>query len=230
MDMLEYLPSQIKEIYINKDLQRNKNDKLLKTAKKNRIKITTLNKADLDKKTGKSNHQGIAADINDFQYEDYGAVLNSNHGFYLVLDHIEDPHNLGAIIRTANFFGVGGIIIPKDRAVGVTPTVIKTSSGAAMTIPICRVSNIGNAINDLKKKNVWVVGADISANKELSEIDIENLDIALVIGSEGKGLTKSIKNQCDFLVSITKTGRVESLNASVAAGILMYELSGKSSI
>jgi len=109
--------------------------------------------------------------------------------------------------------------------VGVTPTVIKTSSGAAMTIPIYRVSNIGNAINDLKKNNVWIVGADISADKEVSEIDIENLDIALVIGSEGKGLTKSIKNQCDFLVSIAKTGKVESLNASVAAGILMYKLS-----
>lgn len=94
-----------------------------------------------------------------------------------------------------------------------------------MTIPICRVSNIGNAINDLKKNNVWIVGADISADKEVSDIDIENLDIALVIGSEGKGLTKSIKNQCDFLVSITKTGKVESLNASVAAGILMYKLS-----
>lgn len=225
MDMLEYLPSQIKEIYINKDLQKNKNDSLIKIAQKNRIRITTLGKADLDKKTGKSNHQGIAADINDFQYEDYGSLLNTNHKFYLILDHIEDPHNLGAIIRTANFFGVGGIIIPKDRAVGVTPTVIKTSSGAAMTIPICRVSNIGNAINDLKKNNVWIVGADISADKEVSEIDIENLDIALVIGSEGKGLTKSIKNQCDFLVSITKTGKVESLNASVAAGILMYKLS-----
>ena len=225
MDMLEYLPSQIKEIYINKDLQKNKNDSLIKIAQKNRIRITTLGKTDLDKKTGKSNHQGIAADINDFQYEDYGSLLNTNHRFYLILDHIEDPHNLGAIIRTANFFGVGGIIIPKDRAVGVTPTVIKTSSGAAMTIPICRVSNIGNAINDLKKNNVWIVGADISADKEVSEIDIENLDIALVIGSEGKGLTKSIKNQCDFLVSITKTGKVESLNASVAAGILMYKLS-----
>lgn len=225
MDMLEYLPSQIKEIYINKDLQKNKNDSLIKIAQKNRIRITALGKADLDKKTGKSNHQGIAADINDFQYEDYGSLLNTNHRFYLILDHIEDPHNLGAIIRTANFFGVGGIIIPKDRAVGVTPTVIKTSSGAAMTIPICRVSNIGNAINDLKKNNVWIVGADISADKEVSEIDIENLDIALVIGSEGKGLTKSIKNQCDFLVSITKTGKVESLNASVAAGILMYKLS-----
>jgi len=225
--MLEFLPSQVKEIYINKDLQKIKNDTLLELAKKNRIRVTALNKADLDKKTGKSNHQGIAADINDFQYEEFGTLLNQSHRFYLILDHIEDPHNLGAIIRTANFFGVGGIIIPKDRAVGVTPTVIKTSSGAAMTIPICKVSNIGNAINDLKKKNVWIVGADISADKEVSEIDTEGLDLGLVIGSEGKGLTKGIRNQCDFLVSITRTGTVDSLNASVAAGILMYKLNGK---
>jgi len=222
--MLEYLPSQIREIYINKELHKNKNERLIKLAESNRIRITTLGKADLDKKTGKSNHQGIAADINDFRYEEFGTLLNKAYSFYLILDHIEDPHNLGAIIRTANFFGVGGIIIPKDRAVGVTPTVIKTSSGAAMTVPISKVSNIGNAINDLKKNNVWIVGADISADKEVSDIDTDGLDIALVIGSEGKGLTKGIKNQCDFLVSITKTGKVESLNASVAAGILIYEL------
>ncbi len=222
--MLEYLPSQIREIYINKDLRKNKNDRVIELARKNRIRITPLAKADLDKKTGKLNHQGLAADVNDFQYEELGSLLNQDISFYLILDHIEDPHNLGAIIRTANFFGVGGIIIPKDRAAGITPTVVKTSSGAAMTVPICKVSNIGNAINDLKKNNVWIVGADISAEKDVSEIDIANLEIGLVIGSEGKGLTKGIKNQCDFLVSITKTGRVESLNASVAAGILIYEL------
>ncbi len=222
--MLDYLPSEINEIYINKDLQKNKSEKLLSLAKKNGIRIITLSKADLDKKTGKSNHQGIAADINDFRYMEFTTVLNNGSSFYLILDHIEDPHNLGAIIRTANFFGVGGIIIPKDRAVGITPTVIKTSSGAAMTTPICRVSNIGNVMNEFKKNDVWIVGADTSADKEASEIDILNLKIALVIGSEGKGLTKKIKDKCDFLISISKTGKVDSLNASVAAGILIYEL------
>jgi len=222
--MLDYLPSEINEIYINKDLQKNKSEKLLSLAKKNGIRIITLSKADLDKKTGKSNHQGIAADINDFHYTEFTTVLNNGSSFYLILDHIEDPHNLGAIIRTANFFGVGGIIIPKDRAVGITPTVIKTSSGAAVTTPICRVSNIGNVMNEFKKNDVWIVGADTSADKEASEIDILNLKIALVIGSEGKGLTKKIKDKCDFLISISKTGKVDSLNASVAAGILIYEL------
>ena len=225
--MLEYLPSQIREIYINKELHKNKNDRIFKLAEANRIRIKTIGKAELDKITGKSNHQGLAADINDFQYEEFGKLLKESHGFYLILDHIEDPHNLGAIIRTANFFGVSGIIIPKDRAVGITPTVIKTSSGAAMTVPISRVSNIGNAINDLKKNNVWIVGADIGAEKEVSDIDTDGLDIGLVIGSEGKGLSKSIRSKCDFLVSITKSGKVESLNASVAAGILMYKLNKK---
>ena len=222
--MMDYLPSQIREIYINKELPKNKNERLFKLAEANRIRIKTVGKAELDKITGKSNHQGIAADINDFQYEEFGTLLKGSHSFYLVLDHIEDPQNLGAIIRTANFFGVGGIIVPKDRAAGITPSVIKTSSGAAMTVPISRVSNIGNAINDLKKKNVWIVGADIAAEREVSEIDIKGLDVALIIGSEGKGLSKSIKSKCDFLVSITNAGKVDSLNVSVAAGILIYEL------
>ena len=201
-----------------------KNDRILQIAGKNRIKISVISKANLDKKTGRSNHQGIAAEITNFKYEDFGSLLNQGHSFYLILDHIEDPHNLGAIIRTANYFGVGGIIIPKDRAAGITPAVIKTSSGAAMTIPISMVSNIGNAIKDLKKNNVWIIGADTGADKELSEIDIKELDIGLVIGSEGKGLTKGIKNQCDFLVSLSGAGKVESLNASVAAGILIHQL------
>ena len=222
--MLDYLPSQVKEIFLTGERKKNKNDRILQNAGKNRIKITVLSKADLDKKTGRSNHQGIAAEITDFKYEDFGSLLNEAHSFYLILDHIEDPHNLGAIIRTANYFGVGGIIIPKDRAAGITPAVIKTSSGAAMTIPISMVSNIGNAIKDLKKNNVWIIGADTNAHKELSEIDVGDLDIGLVIGSEGKGLTKGIKNQCDFLVSIDGAGKVESLNASVAAGILMHQL------
>ena len=225
--MMDYLPSHIREIYVNKEFQKNKNDKIFKLAETNSIRIQTVTKAELDKITGKSNHQGIAADIVDFQYQEFGILLRESHSFYLVLDHIEDPHNLGAIIRTANFFGVGGIIIPKDRAAGITPTVVKTSSGAAMTVPISRVSNLGNAINDLKKKNVWIVGADIEADQKLSELDTEGLDIALVIGSEGKGLTKGIKKQCDFLVSISKSGKVDSLNASVAAGILIYNLVNK---
>ena len=222
--MLDYLPSQVKVIFLTGERKKNKNDRILQIADKNRIKISVLSKADLDKKTGRSNHQGIAAEITDFKYEDFSSLLNQAYSFYLILDHIEDPHNLGAIIRTANYFGVGGIIIPKDRAAGITPAVIKTSSGAAMTIPISMVSNIGNAIKDLKKNNVWIIGADTGADKELSEIDIVDLDIGLVIGSEGKGLTKGIKNQCDFLVSIDGAGKVESLNASVAAGILMHQL------
>ena len=222
--MLDYLPTQVKEIFLTGESKRNKNDRILQIAGKNRIKISVLSKSDLDKKTGRSNHQGIAAEITDFKYADFSSLLNQAHSFYLILDHIEDPHNLGAIIRTANYFGVGGIIIPKDRAAGITPAVIKTSSGAAMTIPISMVSNIGNAIKDLKKNNIWIIGADTGADKELSEIDVGELDIGLVIGSEGKGLTKGIKNQCDFLVSIQGAGKVESLNASVAAGILMHQL------
>ena len=224
-DLLEFVPYLVKEIYIIKDAPKNRLEAILTLADKNDIKVSRLSKAELEKITNMSNHQGVAAVISEFEYSEISQILESGSRFYLVLDHIEDPHNLGAIIRTANFFGVGGIFIPKDRAAGITPAVIKTSSGAVMTMPVCRVSNIGNVINEMKKNNIWIVGADSSDGKTLTETNVKGLDIALVIGGEGRGLGKKIKDQCDFLVTIPRSGKVESLNASVAAGILIHDLS-----
>lgn len=226
-DILLINPSLIREIYLVKETPKKRVDEILTLAERKGIPISRVSRADLDKITNMSSHQGIAADIADFEYSGLGGILKNDSRFYLVLDHIEDPHNLGAIIRTASFFDIGGIFIPKDRAAGITPAVVKTSSGAVMTIPVCRVSNIGNVINELKKNNVWIVGADASGGKTLAETDVKGLDIALVIGSEGAGLSKKIKEQCDFLVTVQGAGKVESLNASVAAGILINELKKK---
>ena len=224
-DILKFSPVSVKEIFLLNNGSAKKFNNIIKSAENNSIKITFIEKKDMDRLLPDANHQGIAADIKEFEYADFNDLIgDKKNSFYLVLDHIEDPHNLGAIIRTADFFGVDGIVIPKDRAAGVTPTVIKISSGAAATTPISRVSNIGNALVELKKNNVWVIGADPSAGKTVYESDIGGLDIALVIGSEGKGISRKIKDQCDFLFSIPRLGNVGSLNASVASGVLIYEL------
>lgn len=224
-DILNLSPLLIRKIYLINTGRAAKLDEIVRTAREKDIKVSFVEKRDLDRLSSNSNHQGIAADIKEFEYTDFHSLIeNSRNTFYVVLDHIEDPHNLGAIIRTANFFGVDGIIIPKDRAAGVTPTVIKISSGAAATIPISRVSNIRNAVAELKKKNVWIVGADPSSKKTVYDSNMGDLVIALVIGSEGKGIGSKIKEQCDFLFSIPKLGNVDSLNASVASGVMIYEL------
>ena len=224
-DILNFSPALINEIYILNTDSKTRFSKIVRSADQNNIKISFVDKKKLDSLSSNSNHQGIAANIKEFEYTDFHVLVeNKKNRFYLILDHIEDPHNLGAIIRTANFFGVDGVVIPKDRAASITPTVIKISSGAAATIPITMVSNLGNAINELKKKNFWIIGADPSAKKSVYDSSIDDLDIALVIGSEGKGISKKIKDECDFLFSIPKFGNVDSLNASVASGVMIYEL------
>ncbi|MGI9553952.1 MAG: 23S rRNA (guanosine(2251)-2'-O)-methyltransferase RlmB [Thermodesulfobacteriota bacterium] len=224
-DILNFSPDLINEIYLINTESSKRFNEIVKTAASKNIKLSFVDKKELDRLSTNSTHQGIAASIGEFEYVDFQDLIeNKNNRFYLVLDHIEDPHNLGAIIRTANFFGVDGIILPKDRAAEVTPTVIKTSSGSAATIPISRVSNLSNAIKELKKRNIWVVGADTTAKKTVYDSRVGDLDIALVIGSEGKGISRNIKEQCDFLFSIPKLGNVDSLNASVASGVMIYEL------
>jgi 23S rRNA (guanosine2251-2'-O)-methyltransferase len=141
----------------------------------------------------------------------------------LVLDGIEDPHNLGAIIRTAEGAGVEGIVIPDRRAVGITATVVKASAGASEHLPIAKVTNIGRAIEELKSRNIWTVGLDERGAKLYHELDYK-MDCALVLGAEGHGLHEQVRKKCDFLVSIPMQGKVASLNVSVAGAIVMYEV------
>jgi 23S rRNA (guanosine2251-2'-O)-methyltransferase len=171
-------------------------------------------------------HQGVVAVTAEKQYGDLQGLLAAKRGqyaFLLVLDGIEDPHNLGAIIRTAEGAGADGAIIPERRAVGVTASVVKASAGASEYLPIAKVTNIGRAIEDLKSRNIWTVGLDERGPQAYDQIDYK-MDCALVLGAEGHGLHEQVRKKCDFLVSIPMLGKVPSLNVSVAAAIVMYEV------
>lgn len=197
--------------------------KLASLARTKKIKVEYLPRNVLDKKYGKN--QGITAETVEFEYSSVEEILESAKSslpFILILDGINDPHNFGAIIRSAECAGVHGIIIPKDRAVAVNDTVIKTSTGAVSNMKIARVSNINNEIEKLKKKGLWVWAAEAGG----TDIYKTNLNgpIAVVIGSEGKGVSKLTKEKCDGIISMPMLGKVNSLNASVATGIVLFEI------
>ena len=165
--------------------------------------------------------------VNDYRYVEIEDILalaqrKNEPPFLLVLDEIEDPHNLGALVRTAECAGVHGVIIPKHHAASVNQTVIKTSAGATSHMPIARVTNIAQTLDELKKENIWIVGTDMQAEKKYFEHDYRGA-VAVVIGSESSGMRRLVKEKCDFLVSIPMHGKIESLNASVAGGLVLFE-------
>jgi len=171
-------------------------------------------------------HQGVVAVTAEKQYAELDHLLanrRSQHAFLLALDGVEDPHNLGAIIRTAEAAGADGIVIPERRAVGVNATVVKASAGASEYLPIAKVTNLGRAIEELKSRNIWTVGLEERSDKLYDQLDYK-MDCALVLGAEGHGLHEQIRKKCDFLVSIPMMGKTPSLNVSVAAAIVMYEI------
>ncbi len=174
------------------------------------------------------NHQGVIAQVAAYQYAELDdlfalAAKKNEDPFFLLLDEIEDPHNLGSIMRTADAAGAHGIIIPKRRAVGLTATVAKLSTGAIEHIPVVRVTNMSRTIDELKEKGVWIAGTDAKGKEDYRQFD-GSLPLGLVIGSEGKGMGRLIRDKCDFLVQLPMAGHVTSLNASVAAALLMYEV------
>lgn len=219
-------PEQIEIVYYSfKDQSRLSN--LLNTCKKSRVKISSCDKKQLDKLTESHNHQGIVAIISDFSYSDMYDILNywkesEEKAFILVLDGIQDPHNLGAIIRSAESAGVHGIIIPEDRAVHVTSTVEKVSAGAVEHVMIARVTNIARTLDELKKEGLWVIGAEGGSNTCLYDADLLT-DLVLVVGSEGKGVRPLVQKKCDLMVNIPMKGKINSLNVSVSSAIIMYE-------
>ena len=172
-------------------------------------------------------HQGVIAIVPPFEYCEVEDILEeaktkSEQPFILILDGIEDPHNLGAIIRTANLVGAHGVIIPKNRAVGLTATVAKASAGALNYTPVAKVTNLGQTIEELKKEGLWFVCADMGGTT-MYQLDLKG-PIGLVIGNEGEGVGRLVKEKCDFVASIPMSGDIDSLNASVAAGVLAYEI------
>lgn len=197
---------------------------LILELKKRDISIKYLTKRELDN-IEKENHQGIIVTIPEYNYISLEDLINSINGipFLILLDHLEDPHNLGAIIRTCEAAGVDGIIIPKDRSVDVTPTVMKVSAGATNNMKICKVTNLNNTIKDLKKRGIWIIGTDMKNCIDYTAFDY-NVPMALVIGNEGSGISRMVKENCDAIVKIPMTGKVNSLNASVGAGIMIYEV------
>ena len=217
----------INKIFVSSGEKNGSINKILALAKEKRVVVTEVNRKKLEEMAMSDNHQGVIAIVPPFEYCDIDDILEcakskNEDPFILILDGIEDPHNLGAIIRTAETAGVHGIIIPKRRAACVNSTVTKVAAGAVEHMNIARVNNINEAIRYLKDNDVWVCGTDIDTNKYYYDQDLTG-SLAIVIGSEGFGMSKLVKENCDFLVKIPMKGKITSLNASVSAGIVVYE-------
>lgn len=211
----------IKKVYLSDNFN---DSSLLDSINNLNVEIKTLPKQELDK-IEKGNHQGIIALTDDYKYVSENEMLSnmSENPFVVILDHLEDPHNFGAIIRTCEAAGVEYIIIPKDRSVGVTSTVVKTSVGAIYNVNIVMVTNLNNTIKKLKEKGLWIVGTDMVNSILYDEIDYK-VPIGIIIGNEGSGMKSLVGKNCDFIARIPMIGKVNSLNASVAAGIMIYEV------
>ena len=228
--VLELLESNkdINKIFIAKGERHGSINKIIAIAKERGIVIVEVDKRKLDEMSTSRNHQGVIATVPPFEYCDIEDILEeakkrNEVPFIIILDGIEDPHNLGSIIRTAETAGVHGIIIPKRRAASVNSTVNKVSAGAVEHMKIARVNNINETIKYLKENDIWVCGTDMDTNTIYYEQDM-TMPIALVIGSEGFGMSRLVKENCDFLVKIPMKGKITSLNASVSAGIVIYEI------
>ena len=201
-----------------------RDDEILDLLNKENILIEYQEKRQLDK-LDSGNHQGIILQIEDYKYLSLNDMLNNlpDNPFIVILDHLEDPHNFGAIIRTCEAAGTDYIVIPKDRSVSINSTVMKTSVGDLDNVKIVMVTNLNTCINELKKKGIWIVGTDMENSSYYDEIDYKT-PTALVIGSEGFGMSNLVKKNCDFIAKIPMKGKINSLNASVAAGIMIYEV------
>ena len=227
--VLEYMESgkDINKILITKGEKHGSINKIIAIAKERKIIISELERSKLNQIAQTENNQGVIAIVPPYDYCEVEDILEvakkrQEEAFILILDGIEDPHNLGSIIRTAETAGVHGIIIPKRRACGVNSTVSKVSAGAVQHMKIARVNNINETIKFLKQNDIWICGTDGQAKTYYFQQDFK-MPIAIVIGSEGYGMSRLVKENCDFLVKIPMKGKITSLNASVSAGIVMYE-------
>jgi 23S rRNA (guanosine2251-2'-O)-methyltransferase len=217
----------ILKIFIAKGA-RNSLQQILELARNQHIPVRELERRQLTDLVGNDGHQGIVATLGATDYADMDVLLNmatirNEPSFIAILDEIQDPHNLGAIIRSADAMGVHGIIIPKDRSAGLSLTVVKTSAGATAHVPVARVQNLARTLDELKDSGLWIAGLDQSADQAIAEIN-PTLPLALVIGNEGSGMRRLVREKCDFLITIPMHGKVNSLNASVAAALAFWEI------
>ena len=227
--VLELLESgkDINKIFVTRGEKHGSINKILGIAKERKIIVVEKDKRQMDEMAQEDNYQGVIAIVPPFEYVEISDILKTaeereEDPFILILDGIEDPHNLGSIIRTAETAGVHGIIIPKRRAVSVNSTVNKTSAGAVEHMNIARVTNISDAIEELKQAGLWICGTDVETDKYYYNQDLTG-PLGIVIGNEGKGIGDKVKKNCDFLVKIPMKGKVKSLNAAVSTGIVLYE-------
>ena len=190
------------------------------------VVVRFVSRPELDRMAGNNAHQGVVAVTSAKQYSGLEDVVDGKRGRYslvVVLDGIEDPHNLGAILRTADAAGADGVVIPERRAASVTAIVTKVSAGASEHLPVAKVTNIARTVEELKERNIWIVGLDERGSQTYDALDY-NMDCGIVLGAEGKGLHDLVRRKCDFVVSIPMLGKVASLNVSVAAGVMLYEV------
>ena len=200
--------------------------RIVEDCRKQGVAVRFLTRQEIERMTHYHGHQGVLAVTSAKHYNDLDDLLagkKGSHSLIVVLDGIEDPHNLGAILRTADAAGVDGVVIPERRAVGVTGTVVKASAGASEHLPIAKVTNIARTVEELKSKNIWTVGLDERGTQSYDSIDYK-MDCAVVLGAEGKGMHDLVRKKCDFLISIPMLGHVPSLNVSVAAAVVLYEI------
>ena len=217
----------IDKLFIQRDLHDGSLVKIRAIAREKGIVISEAAKQKLDSMSHTGSHQGVIAYTAMHEYSDIDDMLalakeKGEPPFIIIADEISDPHNLGSIIRTADAAGVHGVIIPKRRAVGLSAIVAKASAGALEYVPVAKVGNIANTVDELKEKGLWVAGAAMEGESVYGKADLTG-PLAIVIGSEGSGISRLVKEKCDFLVSIPMQGKINSLNASVAAGVLMLE-------
>lgn len=217
---------EINKVWIAEGVKKTGVEELIDLAKGQGVLVQFVPKQKVDKLA--ENHQGIVASVAAYNYAELDDLFNAAKAkqedpFFIILDELEDPHNLGSIMRTADAIGAHGIIIPKRRAVGLTAVVAKASTGAIEHVPVVRVTNLAQTVEELKERGVWIAGTDAKGSADYRKMDA-TLPLALIIGSEGKGMSRLLKDKCDFLYHLPMVGHVTSLNASVAAALLMYEV------
>ncbi len=216
----------VNKLYIQEDLRGKNVEKVKELARTKKVNISWTPKTELNKLTENGVHQGFMARVSEFAYAELTTILEGltdrSEATILLLDELTDPHNLGSIARTADATGVDAIIIPKHRAVGITPTAVKASTGALQHVPVVRVTNLSQALDKLKAAGFWIFGTDMDGTP-YNQWNTSG-KVALIIGNEGHGIGQNLKKQVDEMVTIPMTGHVQSLNASVAASILMYEI------
>lgn len=219
----------INKIWLAEQAQKHLVQPIIAEAKKAGVIVQQADKRKLDQMVPGIQHQGVVAQAAPYAYAEVedllaAAAAKEQAPFLILLDEIEDPHNLGSILRTADCTGAHGVIVPKRRSASITATVSKTSAGAVEYVPVARVSNLGQTIDRLKEAGIWVVGTDVEAKEPVFGNNVFTGPVAVVIGNENKGMGRLIREKCDVLVKLPMEGRINSLNASVAAGVVMYEV------